>query len=152
MTRRCREGRTHTHDKDLNMTKVDIFNIRTRTLHIYNGPVLERLENGKVYGRGDPWFFCQMLQGDSGDNIPGIPKYGPVNALKALKGMTDWDEMYEVVWGIYSEYCDDTYGPSDGHFIARARFLEIAQLLWMHVHGNTDIKTFMEARHEFKQL
>lgn len=88
--------------------------------------------NGYLYGH--KWFWQQLLQGDTADNIPGLPKYrkpngkygllGEKTAAKFLSGATDNKEAFEVVSGLYRGY----YGPG---FEWSDRMAEQCTLLWM---------------------
>ena len=65
-------------------------------------------------------FYTQMLTGDRTDNIPGLPKIGPVKAVKILNGLEDEASMYKAVKDKYTELgFDDEY------------LLEQARLLWL---------------------
>ena len=88
-------------------------------------------ENGKVYGH--KWFFLQLLQGDSADNIPGLPKYvdklgrekliGEKTAEKFLAEATNDEQALILVSSLYHSY----YGEVDW-----ADYLvEQMSLLWM---------------------
>lgn len=82
-------------------------------------------ENGKVYGT--KWFLLQMLQGDSADNIPGLPRYngkkvGPATAEKLLASTTSFLEGWEVVLGCYAQEYGEDYPD---------RVTEQAMLLWL---------------------
>lgn len=43
------------------------------------------------------FFYQQLMSGDPTDNIPGIPKIGPIKAEGFLKGVDDEAEMQEIV-------------------------------------------------------
>lgn len=58
-------------------------------------------------------YYEQMLKGDQTDNIPGIPKVGPVKAAKMLAGTTTEEEMQEIV---VSQYID-AYGDDWKNFL-----------------------------------
>ncbi|BAP34913.1 exonuclease [Ralstonia phage RSJ5] len=87
-------------------------------------------QDGLQYGH--KWFWLQMLQGDTADNIPGLPKYvkpngvaalcGEATAGKLLSDVQDNTEAFKVVRGLYSGF----YGED-----AADRLLEQALLLWM---------------------
>jgi len=69
-------------------------------------------DNGLVYGH--KWFWLQMLQGDTADHIPGLPRAegklcGEKTADKYLAGATNNGEAFEIVGGLYQvikEICD----------------------------------------------
>lgn len=92
--------------------------------------------DGKQYGF--KWFFQQLLQGDTADNIPGLPKFqgktvGEKTAEKLLAGTTCAEAAYQVVLGCYREnYGDD----------ARMRLTEQAMLLWLRTDAAADIGDF----------
>jgi 5'-3' exonuclease len=67
------------------------------------------------------WFYMQLLMGDSTDNIPGIPKVGPVKAAKALAEFDNELDYYTVCRKGYDEAYDD----------GLAALIENARLLWM---------------------
>lgn len=76
---------------------------------------------------GERWFWEQMLQGDSADNIPGLPllygkKCGPVTTVRYLNEATDARSAAGLVAAAYREH----YG--DGWFTQMA---EQACLLWI---------------------
>lgn len=55
----------------------------------------------------DPWeadfnFYCQLLTGDSVDDIPGINGIGPVKAKKLLSGCDDERDMYSLCCVAYA--------------------------------------------------
>lgn len=51
----------------------------------------------------DRAFYIQALTGDTSDNYPGCPKYGPVTAAKLLAGMLTEQEMWSAVLGAYEK-------------------------------------------------
>ena len=57
--------------------------------------VLVTEESGKRH------FWTQVLTGDSTDNIMGCPMIGPKKAEKALDGITDEQDYYDIVYGLY---------------------------------------------------
>jgi DNA polymerase-1 len=65
-------------------------------------------------------FYRQILTGDAGDNIPGIPKIGEVRSWEALKDCKTEMDMFNKVRKIYHEngFTDE-------------RLLEVARLLFM---------------------
>jgi len=80
-------------------------------------PKLKKLE-----GVGLAWFYCQLIMGDSVDNIPGCPGAGPAKALAALEGLTTEEEMYQATLALYEAKYPEN--PSE-------ELLEQAYLLWM---------------------
>ena len=48
-------------------------------------------------------FYTQLLTGDSTDNIPGLPKVGPVKAKAYLKDCDDEESYKEVILKTYKE-------------------------------------------------
>jgi len=75
---------------------------------------------------GMRWFYEQMLQGDSTDNIPGIKGIGKKTAQKLLAGCLTVEEMENVVYEKYKGYYDDP----------ESAFLEVGRLLWMRLDYN----------------
>ena len=82
---------------------------------------LER-RGDKVIGYGPIFFYYQLLVGDSVDNIPGLPRVGPVKALEALSSVGNERDCYEVVKSLYEERVD-------GDWLEYLK--EQANLLWM---------------------
>ncbi|CAH0444316.1 hypothetical protein LMG10661_00795 [Ralstonia syzygii subsp. syzygii] len=81
--------------------------------------------DGLVYGH--KWFWLQMLQGDTADNIPGLPKLfgklcGEKGAAKYLEGTTCNEEAMELVEVAYFDH----YGVNVHEAMA-----EQACLLWL---------------------
>jgi hypothetical protein len=119
-------------DKDMRMIPgYHVLWDRTRLFYV---PVGESpMHNEKQYGHR--WFWEQMLQGDTADNIPGLPllygkKCGEVGARKFLAPLYEGqrssaDQDVRVSRALEEAYCN-LYrhdGPD--------RFLEQACLLWM---------------------
>lgn len=77
-------------------------------------------KDGKQYGH--KFFWYQMLCGDTADNIPGLPKVGPVTAKAVLEGTTSNEEAAPMVYGMYSRLIGDGW---------QDYFAEQAVLLWM---------------------
>lgn len=60
------------------------------------------------------YYFCkQCLMGDAGDNIPGLPGVGPVNADKTLKIV---DEEFVKVWGVDNTLWQKVVAAYANHF------------------------------------
>lgn len=101
----------------------------------------------QVYGH--KFFWLQMLQGDTADNIPGLEKIqavdakgklifkncGEVCAAQALAGTSNNVEAYNIVSQAYSDF----YGPG-----WQVRFAEQAMLLWMRTDQNASIHDFLQ--------
>lgn len=51
----------------------------------------------KLDATGYKSLYAQMLMGDTADNIPGLPKYGPVKAYSLLKDCNTREECKQVV-------------------------------------------------------
>lgn len=66
--------------------------------------------------------MIQTLQGDSVDNIPGCPTYGPVKAAKALEGIDNLVDQWEAVVD-----CFINKGLSDEDALLNARLVRILQ-------------------------
>lgn len=58
-------------------------------------------------GYGMKFFLAQCIMGDTVDSIVGIPKSGPVAALKLLDHTKTYEEGLEAVLGAYNEYYGD---------------------------------------------
>lgn len=76
---------------------------------------------------GHKWFWMQMLQGDTADNIPGLPALdgkpvGEKRAEKLLAHCESSDDCFDVVTAAYELEYQAAW---------RERFLEQAALLWM---------------------
>ncbi len=53
------------------------------------------------YIGGIKHFYLQLLQGDRGDNIPGIDGIGPKKAERFLEGVSNEKEMYTIALELY---------------------------------------------------
>lgn len=84
-------------------------------LHLRDGEIQEvsRLE-------ADLTFYAQVLTGDTSDNYPGCPGYGPVTAQKALAGCTAEVEMWQAVLGAFEKK-----GYGEAYAITQARCARI---------------------------
>jgi hypothetical protein len=72
------------------------------------------------------WFYLQLLMGDSTDNIPGVPGYGPKKAAKELEGLFTETEWFIRALFLYAEHYDD----------GLEALIENARLLWIRRHPN----------------
>ena len=79
------------------------------------------LSEGKLLGRGNPFFYGQLLTGDRVDNIPGLPRVGPAKAAAVLEG-TLLEEMPERVESLYRSIMGDEW---------LTYLTEMGRLLWL---------------------
>ena len=79
-----------------------------------------------VHPDGMRWFYEQMLQGDSTDNIPGIKGIGKVTAKKLLENSHTVEDMENLVYEKYEDFYD----------APESAFLEVGRLLWMRLDYN----------------
>ena len=68
------------------------------------------------------WFYCQLIMGDTTDNIQGVPGAGKKKAYEVLKDCSTELERYEACLVLYKE----AYG--DGYMEA---LVEMGRLLFM---------------------
>lgn len=68
------------------------------------------------------FFFWQMLNGDSSDNIPGIKGVGPKTIAKLFEGIDDTEQLRSIVQHEYAKQ----YGTD-----WEKAYLEVGNLLWM---------------------
>jgi 5'-3' exonuclease len=78
-----------TIDKDLKCIPGNFFNMRSNEVSKITSEAAER------------HYFEQLLKGDPTDNIPGIPKVGPVKATAMLANCSTTSEFQEEVVGQY---------------------------------------------------
>lgn len=87
---------------------------------------LNKPAKSKLTGGGFKFFCAQMLMGDSVDNIPGLPKSGPVAAYELLNELDSVTSLTEAVAEAYRKYFDRT--EQEGWL---EYFNEQASLLWI---------------------
>lgn len=80
------------------------------------------VNKGKIFGWGHKFFYSQIITGDRVDSIVGLPKAGPVKALKILEGANDDATAYKLVLEAYKAFYGDE---------AEDKVLENGRLLWM---------------------
>ena len=68
------------------------------------------------------FFFWQMLNGDTSDNIPGIKGVGPKTIAKLFEGIDDVESLRSIVQEQYAKQ----YGVD-----WQQAYLEVGNLLWM---------------------
>jgi 5'-3' exonuclease len=61
----------------------------------------------KIKGQGFKFFYAQILMGDAVDNIPGLPKCGPVKTEKILRDCITREDCEKAVLEAYIEWYDD---------------------------------------------
>lgn len=86
-------------------------------------PIFDR--EGKMRelkGTGMAFFCAQLIVGDAVDNIPGLPRYGPVKAFNILDGLVTYEDMLKAVRDAYKSVYGDMW---------QEEMLEQARLLWM---------------------
>jgi 5'-3' exonuclease len=95
-------------DKDLLQIEGYHYNIRTnkKTFVCREGSIMLTPNRKKLIANGEKLLFAQLLTGDTADNIPGLPKNGPVKAYKELVKKTT-TECRDHVMGLYQNYYGD---------------------------------------------
>lgn len=104
-----------TRDKDLRMIPGNHFGWACGKQEAYGPRVVTDSE-------GQLTFCMQLLTGDTVDNIPGVPRVGPVKATDILEGADTFKSMLEAVREAYRAYYGDTW---------HVHMEEQGQLLWM---------------------
>lgn len=114
-------------DKDMRM--IPGWHIDWATAELVTVPVgcFETYNAARTKLFGTKWFWMQMLQGDTADNIPGLPALdgkpvGEKRAEKLLAHCESSDDCFDVVTAAYELEYQAAW---------RERFLEQAALLWM---------------------
>jgi 5'-3' exonuclease len=108
-------------DKDLHCIPGTHYNPRTKKIY----QICEEY--------GERFYWQQVLQGDSVDAIPGLPKVGPVKAKKLLADAVTHNEMRDVVCRAYNDvYGDEGYS----YMIANGRLVHI----WRHIDDHFKIR------------
>lgn len=89
----------------------------------------------KLIGTGDAFFFAQVLMGDTADNIPGCPGWGPVRVYELLNPILKdrehalGDAREETTW-ILADAAREAYEEEYGDE-AEVRFNEQSSLCWL---------------------
>ena len=76
----------------------------------------------KVVGNGYLFFCYQMIVGDSSDNIPGLPKKGPVYAMNMLAHCNSKEEADNILINCYKDVMGDQW---------EEYMIEQGNLLWI---------------------
>lgn len=122
-----------TKDKDLRMVPGGHLNWDTRQMIYLEPGQFELRAWDKVFGY--KWFWLQMLQGDTADNIPNVVRlFGPAKALKLLDGAEDNLDAFTRVADCYQQHAGDAWAD---------RFAESAALLWMRRDRAADVRDFL---------
>lgn len=123
----------HTADKDMRMFAGIHLNWNTwdQTVVPY-GAYEVWGEDGLLYGH--KWFWQQMIQGDTADHIPGLPRQGEVAATAALAGTTCNADAYAAVAALYARRMGEGW---------ESYLCEQAALLWMRVDRHADVLDFL---------
>lgn len=138
------EAVIHTADKDMRMLPgIHLSWAESIIVPVPAGTYEMIGADGLVYGH--KWFWLQMLQGDTADNIPGLPKIanhkgnfvacGKANATALLKGTASNEDAYALVSGAYDAWYGDEW---------RDRFVEQAALLWLRTDRHALLGDFMQ--------
>jgi hypothetical protein len=67
-------------------------------------------------------YYSQLLSGDPTDHIPGLPRIGPVKALKAIEHCDTPEQCQEVVCGMYFEVY---HGEWEDYLLANGKLIHI---------------------------
>ncbi len=96
-----------TTDKDFRQLPGYLHNFKTGEITYSNhfGYITcEKVKGGYVLnGRGFLYFCAQMLMGDTADNIPGVPRFGPKHSYDILKHCKEYSGAWDVVVKVYLE-------------------------------------------------
>lgn len=110
-------------DKDLKMVPGEHYNPSKR----------EKFNMSKIDARFS--FYCQLLSGDSTDNIPGIYRIGEATARKILSSKKDKsnDDLYSAVLKEYikAQQNEKIREKMPGIKFGEDRIKEVGRLLWM---------------------
>ena len=94
-----------------------------------------KLVDGKLKGTGFAFFCAQMLMGDSVDNIPGLPSYGPVAAYDLLSPILKIEHSDHIKLSLMNEverlYEEWFSGHDETAYVWSDYLVEQGQLLWV---------------------
>lgn len=121
-----------TADKDLRMVQAWHLSWKCYTMTRVDEEFEVTGDDTKVYGH--KWFWLQVLQGDTADNIPGLPKFvspdgkakpmGEKTAEKFLESAKGDDDALLIVAALYRTYYGDGWADA---------LVEQMALLWMRL-------------------
>lgn len=80
----------------------------------------------QVKGVGLKFFYAQMIMGDSTDNIPGLPKGGPILAYKTLEGLETEEDLFRAVQSLYESRLGEGWRE---YMLEQGRLLHMCQEL-----------------------
>lgn len=75
-----------------------------------------------IKGGGLKFFYSQLLTGDGTDNIPGLPRYGPVKSHRILCELESEEDLHNAVKAEYERVYGEDW---------ENQLYEQAHLLWM---------------------
>ena len=87
---------------------------------------LKQTTNGnKVVGHGTRFYWCQMLMGDTADNVKGLVSYnnrpiGPVGAYQLIKDVPDESAAVELVVKAYADINQDVLAEAECLWLRRS--------------------------------
>jgi 5'-3' exonuclease len=98
-------------DKDLPQADGIHYNLKNhqQTIVSDDNSYIMLNDKKKIDAIGYKSLYVQMLMGDAADNIPGLPKYGPVKAYDLLKDCNTRDECKQVVIEEYKKVYPSDY-------------------------------------------
>ena len=110
-------------DKDISMVSGGHYNwVEDEWYHVKEGLGELELSGNKLKRGGLIFFYAQLLMGDATDNIPGIPKVGPVKSYNLLKDCTEEQQAFNIASDLYKQQYGDMW---------QEAIAEVADLLWM---------------------
>ncbi|WP_230944982.1 phosphodiesterase [Burkholderia vietnamiensis] len=128
-----------TRDKDMRMLPGLHINWMTYELtEVKPGEFSVIGSDGLQYGR--KWFYLQLLQGDTADNIPGLPKLfgkqcGEATAGTYLRTAQDGESAYDFVQTAYADFYGSGWADA---------LVEQAALLWLRTDAQASIANVAE--------
>jgi len=129
-----------TRDKDMRMLPgVHVDWLNYCLVHVPRGAYDVVGPDGLQFGL--KWFYLQLLQGDSADNIPGLPQLfgkdcGPKTAEKYLADTATAEDAYDRVQTAYADHYGEAWADA---------LVEQAGLLWLRSDAQASIANVAEA-------